>query len=284
MDATAVHDWLDLLFRWFHVFVAILWIGSTAFFTWLDIRMRAEVDKATGKEEVWMVHSGGFYRVEKRREPELGHPLHWWKFEALYTWLSGFALLWIVYYWGGGLLLSPDSSLSLWQARGIGLGAIVAGFAIYDGIWMSPLGKNDLAGAGVCLALLVGLSYGLEQVLLPRAAWIHVGALMGTIMTANVWMRIIPAQRRMVKAVLEGRQPDLALGERAKKRSKHNTFMVVPLVLIMLSNHFPVATGGYSWTRLPIFLAIGFAVRKWINVHDAAPDAGQRLEGVKPAP
>jgi uncharacterized membrane protein len=269
-----LHEWLDLAFRWFHVFVAILWIGSTAFFTWLDTRMRVEKDPATGKEEVWMVHSGGFYRVEKRTQPDLAHPLHWWKFEALFTWLTGFCLLLVVYYWGGTLLVhdptDPSAGPGVGAARAIGIAALLLGWTVYDLIWISPLGRLVPVASALCLALLVGTDWLLAQYLSARAAYYHVGAIMGTIMTANVWMRIIPAQRRMVAAVKAGQAPDLALGERAKMRSKHNTFMVVPLVLIMISNHFGAATGGYSPWYLAGFLAIGFGVRKMINAHDAS--------------
>ncbi len=266
------NEWLQLSLRWLHVFAAILWIGSTAFFTWLDTRMQIEADPKTGKEQVWMVHSGGFYVVEKQRAPAVMPPtLHWWKWEAAITWLSGFLLLGLVYYMGGSLIW-PDSKLSVGAATGIGVGALVAGWAIYDLLWMSPLGKNNLAGAAVCLALLVGAAYGLNQVFTGRAAYIHVGAIMGTIMTANVWMRIIPAQRRMVEAVKSGKDPDAALSARAKQRSKHNTFMAIPVTAIMISNHFPTTTYGssWSWAMLGVLVLLGFGARKLINMHDAA--------------
>jgi uncharacterized membrane protein len=208
-----------------------------------------------------MVHSGGFYVMERQKGVELlPRTLYWFKWEAAFTWLSGFLLLGLVYHMGG-LMVEPDSGISVGRAAGIGTLAIILGWVVYDLLWMSPLGKNEAVGTVVSYALLVGLAYGLNQVMSGRAAWMHVGAVLGTIMTANVWMRIIPGQRRMVAAVKEGRAPDLTLGARAKQRSRHNTFMVFPVVAIMISNHFPVATYGNSnnWLILGVLVLIGWA-------------------------
>ncbi len=260
-----VSEWLNLLLRWFHVFAGILWIGSTYYFTWLDGRFR---DEAQNKGQVWMVHSGGFYVVEKRKKLEdLGRKLHWFRYEALFTWISGFLLLGIVYYMGGALIDRDVRVLSIGAASGIGIGTLLLGWTIYDLLWMSPIGKKESLGVFICYALLVGVIYGLSHTLAPRAAYIHVGALMGTIMTANVWMRILPGQRKLLAAMKEGREPDQRLVDRAKQRSRHNTFMIVPVVFTMISNHYPVATYGsdYNWIILAVLVPLGWLVAKFIR-------------------
>jgi uncharacterized membrane protein len=263
MDAQT-KEWLNLAFRWIHVFTAILWIGQTAFFAWLDARF------AVGEENVWMVHSGGFYVVEKQRAFSLApRVLHWFKWESLLTWLSGFFLLGIVYYMGG-LLVEYGSGVSLGLASAVGLGSLLFGFVVYEAIWSSPLGRVPALGTALSVALSSAAAFGLAQVLSPRAAWIHVGAILGTIMTANVWMRILPAQRAMIEAIRAGREVDPALAARAKLRSKHNTFMAIPVTLVMIGNHFPTQTFGHDlqWLVLAGFLFVGFAARKLMNLHN----------------
>jgi len=255
------NEWINLALRWFHVFAGILWIGQTFFFTWLDGRFNQE-------EKVWMVHSGGFYTVDKLKVPQqLPATLHWFKWEAALTWLSGFVLLNLMYY-HGGLMVDPDvANIGVWTAAGIGITSLVVGWAVYDLLWLSPLARNEATGAAISYVLLVAVSYGLSQTLSGRAAYMHVGALLGTIMAANVWMRILPAQRQLIAAVKAGTAPDLTLAARAKQRSKHNTFMVIPVVLIMLSNHYPVATYGnrYGWIILAALLLVGAGVAKLLR-------------------
>ncbi len=270
MDPT-LNEWINLALRWFHVFAGILWIGQTYFFAWLDGRLTEQENAArspgAAKPGVWMVHSGGFYVVEKQKGVELQpRTLHWFKWEAALTWLSGMLLLGLIYHMGG-LMVDADSGISVGRAAGIGTLAIILGWVVYDLLWISPLGKSEALGALVCYGLLVALTYGLTQVMSGRAAYMHIGAVMGTIMTANVWMRIIPAQRRMVAAVREGRAPDPKLAARAKQRSRHNTFMVIPVVLIMISNHYPVATYGssYNWLALAALILVGWAAAALIR-------------------
>ena len=255
------NEWLNLALRWFHVFAGILWIGQTFFFTWLDGRFNKE-------DKVWMVHSGGFYTVDKLKVPQqLPATLHWFKWEAALTWLSGFVLLNLMYY-HGGLMVDPDvANLGVWTAAGIGIASLVVGWVVYDLLWLSPLARNEAAGGAISYLILVGVTYGLSQTLSGRAAYMHVGALMGTIMAANVWMRILPAQRQLIAAVKAGTAPDLTLAARAKQRSKHNTFMVIPVVLIMLSNHYPVATYGNrnGWIILAALLLVGAGVAKLLR-------------------
>ena len=271
-----VNEWLNLLLRWFHVFAAILWVGSTYYFTWLDGRFQEEEREAgkagegaagdAGKVEVWMVHSGGFYVVEKRRTPSLRR-LHWFRWEAMMTWLSGVLLLTLVYYMGGGMVDADVRNISVTTAVLFGVGLLTVGWVVYDLLVQSPLGRNEKAFAVVAFALVVGTAYLSTHILSGRAAYIHLGATFGTIMAANVWMRILPAQRRMIAAVKEGRAPDPAEGARAKLRSKHNTFMVVPLVFTMISNHYPVSTYGhdYNWLVLSALVFVGWVAAKLVR-------------------
>jgi uncharacterized membrane protein len=265
-------EWLNLIARWVHVFAGIMWVGTTYYFTWLDARLTEEekaVRATGGPAQIWMVHSGGFYVVEKRQVPdELSRKLHWFRWEAGTTWLSGFALLVIVYYLGGGALIDRDvMDLSLGVAVAIGIGVLIAGWVVYDLLVLSPLGKNEKAFAVTAYVLIVAVTYGLTRVFSGRAAYIHVGSLFGTIMAANVWMRILPAQRKMIEAIKSGGKPDQALAAQAKLRSKQNTFMAVPLVFIMISNHFPGVTYGErnNWAVLAGLILIGWIAAKFIR-------------------
>ncbi len=303
-----ISEWLNLIFRWIHVFAGIMWVGTTYYFTWLDARL-SEEEKATANTnrglqqgspagviageaaQIWMVHSGGFYVVEKRKVPDLvSRTLHWFRWEAGTTWLSGAALLIVVYYIGGGAMIDPDvkdSAVACYQQLlggklntifdlsahyygfvvALGCATLIIGWLVYDLLMISPLGKNEKAFAVIAYVLLVGITFGLTRVLSGRAAYIHVGALMGTIMAANVWMRILPAQKKMIAAINAGEKPDDALSAQAKLRSKQNTFMAVPLVFIMISNHFPSATYGdrYSWAVLAVLILAGWVAAKFIR-------------------
>jgi uncharacterized membrane protein len=247
-------EWLHLALRWAHVFAGILWIGTTYYFTWLDGRLTAEGGK------VWMVHSGGFYIVEKQTAPDQMPKLHWFRWEAALTWLTGFFLLIVVYYMGGLMLDDLVSKITMPQAIGVSLGTLVLGWVLYDVLWLSPVAKAPAVGAAICYAFAVGVAFGLTRLLSGRAAYIHVGAMFGTIMTANVWMRILPAQKKLVAAIQEKRTPDAELAARSKLRSKHNTYMVMPVVFIMISSHFPSATYGnpYNWVVLAVLILVGW--------------------------
>jgi len=271
LDPT-LSEWLNLLFRWVHVFAGIMWVGTTYYFTWLDARLTEEEKAAinTGAAaQVWMVHSGGFYVVERRKVPDLvSRTLHWFRWEAGTTWLSGFALLVLIYYLGGGVLVDPDvRELSAGVAVAIGIGVILAGGFVYDVMMMSPLGRNEKLFAVVAYALIVALSFGLTRVFSARAAYLHVGALFGTIMAANVWMHILPSQKRMIAALNAGRKPDDRLAARAKLRSKQNTFLAVPVVFIMISHHYPGVTYGdrYNWIILSVLILLGWVAAKFIR-------------------
>ncbi len=261
-------EWLNLLARWFHVFAGIMWIGTTYYFTWLDARLTEgeRAAQAGDAAQVWMVHSGGFYVVEKQKQPG-PRELHWFRWEAALTWLSGMFLLALVYYLGGALVDTDVWDIGVPAATGLCLGVLIVGWIIYDLLAQSPLGKNETAFAVVGYLLVVGVTYGLTRMVSGRAAYIHVGALFGTIMTANVWMRILPGQRKMIAATKAGHEPDYKLAARAKLRSKQNTFLVVPLVFTMISNHFPTATYGsrYNWLILSGLILLGFGAAKFIR-------------------
>jgi uncharacterized membrane protein len=274
-----VSEWLNLIFRWVHVFAGIMWVGTTYYFTWLDARL-SEEEKAAGAAgepaQIWMVHSGGFYVVEKRKVPDiLSRTLHWFRWEAATTWLSGLALLMLMFYIGGGsgLLEGNAGDISGRTAVAVGVGLLVVGWVAYDLMMISPLGRNEKAFAVIAYILIVGLAYGLTQVLSGRAAYIHMGAMFGTIMAANVWMRILPAQKKMIAAIKESRQPDQALAAQAKLRSKQNTFMAVPVVFLMISNHFPSTYGDLvisnfqlpRWSVLAALILLGWIAAKFIR-------------------
>ena len=271
LDPT-LSEWLNLLLRWTHVFAGIMWVGTTYYFTWLDARL-SEEEKAVASTgataQIWMIHSGGFYVVEKRKVPDLAsRTLHWFRWEAGMTWLSGFALLVLIYYLGGGALIDPDVyDISVGRAVALGIGVIVLSGVVYDAMMASPLARNEKAFAVIAYVLIVALAFGLSRVFSARAAYIHLGAIFGTIMAANVWMHILPAQRRMIAALNEGRKPDEALSARAKLRSKQNTFMAVPVVFIMISNHYPGVTYGdrYNWIILSGLVLAGWIAAKFIR-------------------
>ncbi len=257
-------EWLHLLTRWFHVVVGIMWIGQTYLFGWMDSNLEEAEEDDEIEGRLWMIHSGGFYRVEKQKlaPRKLPAVLHWFKWEAGLTWLSGFLLLWVVYYTGGALL-EYGSEMSVAAGTAIGIGVLVFGWLAYDLLWMSPLGRKGV-GVPICFAAVVALAWALTQVLSGRAAFIHIGALFGTIMAANVFMRILPGQRQLVAAAEAGTPPDATLAERAKQRSTHNTYMSVPLIFIMISSHFPTSSYGskYNWVMLGVFVLLGWAGRK----------------------
>ena len=271
LDPT-LSEWLNLLLRWIHVFAGIMWVGTTYYFTWLDARLTEE-EKATlntgTPAQVWMVHSGGFYVVERRKTPDLvSRTLHWFRWEAGITWLSGFALLVLVYYLGGGALIDPDvRDLNLGVAVALGIGIIFACGFVYDMMMLSPLGRNEKLFAAIAYVLIVVVAFGLTKVFSARAAYIHLGAIFGTIMAANVWMHILPSQKKMIAALKEGRKPDERLSAQAKLRSKQNTFLAVPVVFIMISNHFPGVTYGdrYNWIILSVLVLVGWIAAKFIR-------------------
>jgi uncharacterized membrane protein len=269
--SSAIREWLNLSVRWFHVFAGIMWVGQTYYFTWLDGQFgKLEKKAATNgtASAVWMVHSGGFYTVEKQKSLGVAPgQVRWFRWEALLTWVAGVVLLVLVYYLGDGLIDPDVADISKGAGIAIGVGSMVAAWIIYDVAVRSALGKSQAAFAGFSLVMTAAASWGLMHVFSGRAAYIHLGAIFGTIMTVNVWMRILPAQRKMVAAAAAGEKLDASLGAQAKLRSKHNTFLAVPVVFLMLSNHYPVATYGnhYGWEIMVGLVVAGWGTAKLIR-------------------
>jgi len=269
---------INLVLRWVHVVAAILWIGQTALFTWLETRLRVEADERG--REVWMVHGGGFYRLEKLDWQAPPKALHWFKWESMLTLVSG-ATLFVWIYWIGGILLPPDTEISGLVAIGLSVAAFVVSWLVYDRLWASPLGRRPRVAAAVGFVLLVGIAWGLGRVFTGRAAFLQVGAVLGTIMVLNVWERILPAMRAAVAAAGEGRELGASLRAQtaeAAERSRHNTFMAFPVVFLMLSTHYPVTTYGHrhGWAMLAAGVLAGAGARWLLNRHEARPAGGGR--------
>ena len=259
-------DWVNLLLRWTHFIAGVAWIGSSFYFIWLDRALTKPDHEKPGVEgDLWMVHSGGFYQVEKRRPGpgEVPAVLHWFKWEAMLTWITGISLLVLIYYLSGAYLLDPGvSRIGRGPAIALGIGLLVFGWVIYDALWRSPLANRQAVASAVSLALLAAVTVLLCRLLSGRAAFMHIGSLLGTIMVANVWMRILPAQHHMLAATRAGRPADFTLGERAKQRSVHNSYMTFPLLFIMLSNHFPATYASpVNWFVLLLLCVAGASVR-----------------------
>lgn len=271
MEAYIV-EWLNLLGRWVHFITGIAWIGSSFYFIWLDNHLQAPGnpdDEAKGVGgELWSVHGGGFYHAQKYKvaPAELPATLHWFKWEAYTTWISGMFLLALIYWYGASVYLVDPSvmPLSVPAAVGIGAAVLVGGWFVYDLLCRSPLGKND-TGLGIVLFLLVALlAWGLCQLFSGRGAYIHYGAVLGSIMVANVFFVIIPGQKRMVQAAESGAAPDPADGLRAKQRSVHNTYFTLPVLFVMTSNHFAMTySHEWNWLILIAISAIGALIRVW---------------------
>ena len=269
---THLLELLDLTFRWVHVIAGIMWIGNSMLFNWLDRNLRPS--SRGGPEvygDIWLLHSGGFYFVEKTSlsgQP-MPRPLHWFKWQAYTTWLSGAALLIVVYYLGGRALLTDPTRVALTPtvAMALAIGGLVIGWLIYDVLWQYVAPKSETAAGVMSVVALVLVVYGLTSLLSGRAAFLHVGALLGTIMAGNVAMTIMPSQRVLVDAVAAGRPPDPAVAQAAKTRSIHNNYLTFPVVVLMLSSHFPGVYGhSSSWLLLLLLIAIGAAVRHILNI------------------
>jgi uncharacterized membrane protein len=267
-------DWLNLLTRWLHVIAGIVWIGSSFYFIALDNHLRPPrvAEEGVGGE-AWEIHGGGFYRIHKYTVAprELPEPLHWFKWEAYTTWLSGFALLVVLYYLHADTYLIDKSvaDLSELEAILISVGLLAVAWLVYDGL-CRLLGSRQLLLAAALLALITLAAWGISHLFSGRATYIQVGAMIGTMMVGNVFFVIIPAHWELVRAKQEGREPDPVWNERAKLRSVHNNYLTLPVVFTMLSNHFPFTYGhSYSWLILVVLLVIGAWVRHFFNLRHA---------------
>jgi uncharacterized membrane protein len=282
-------DWLNLLMRWLHMITGIAWIGSSFYFVWLDNHLEspksdADRDKGVGGE-LWSVHGGGFYHAQKYKVAPtlLPETLHWFKWEAYTTWMSGMFLVILVYWYGASVYLIDPSVAALTPQVAVAIAAasIVVGWVVYDLLCKSPLGERDGVFAGILLVLSAALAWGLCQVFGGRGAYIHFGAVLGTIMVANVFFVIIPGQKKMVAAAERGESPDPLPGIRAKQRSVHNTYFTLPVLFTMTSNHFAMTySHEYNWAILIAISLAGALIRMYFvarqqerctTCHSAAP-------------
>lgn len=268
-----LYDWLLMLGRWLHITAAMMWIGTSFFFIWLDRTLVPQKDsKREGHiGELWMVHGGGFYQVEKMLlgPNQVPQVLHWFKWEAAFTWLSGFFLLIIIFYTGEGIfLLDPRvSSLTFQQGVLLGLSTIFGSWLLYDFLWQSSLAKKiPLLCHTLTIILGIGIAYLLCKTLSGRAAYIHMGGVLGTWMIGNVWVRILPNQTKMIAATQAGNPVDPNWGINAKNRSVHNNYLTLPVIFIMMSNHFPSTYGHeYNWVFLVVVGIVGGSIRLFFN-------------------
>jgi uncharacterized membrane protein len=270
--------WAEAFLRWLHVIAGIGWIGSSFYFIHLDYSLkRREGLPAQAYGEAWQVHGGGFYNMVKylvapARMPE---ELTWFKWEAYATWISGFALVVAIYYAGASLYLIDPAVLAISPATGIAISVagLVLGWAVYDGLCRSPLGRNETVLAAIGFVFLVVLTYASTRIFSARGAFMQMGALIGTIMAANVLMVIIPGQRKVVADLIAGRTPDPVHGRRGKQRSTHNNYLTLPVVFVMISGHYPLAYATrWSWVILALLLVMGGVMRHFFNVrHQGLP-------------
>ncbi|HUP57566.1 MAG TPA: urate hydroxylase PuuD [Bdellovibrionota bacterium] len=266
-----IGEWISYLTRWTHLIAGISWIGSSFYFMWLDSSLEEPDDAARARNpdlegSLWMTHSGGFYEVQRKRigPGRMPKVLHWFKYEALFTWISGVFLLSIAYHVNAaGFMVDPSvSSVTPGQAVPLSVALIIASWFLYDSIWQFLGGRRPGIATAFSVFLAGGIAVAFCHLLAGRAAFIHFGALLGTWMVANVWVRILPAQQKMIDATAEGRAPDLALSAQAKRRSVHNTYMTFPVLFMMISNHYPhVTSGSLNWINLLLLTVLGASIR-----------------------
>jgi uncharacterized membrane protein len=266
-----INEWLNLIIRFAHVITGIAWIGASFYFVWLDNHLEKppqwKADKGVSGD-LWAIHGGGFYEVAKYKlaPPQIPVNLHWFKWEAYTTWLTGFLLLSLMFYVGADSYLIDRrvADLTQFQAIAIGVGSIVIGVGGYEFLVRTKLKDHGLVLGVILMLVITALSYGLTQVFSARGAYMHIGAIIGTIMAGNVFFGIMPSQRALVKAVEEGKTPNPAYGLNAKLRSTHNTYITLPIIFIMISNHYPMTYNhGANWLVLIAIIIITAAVRQY---------------------
>ncbi len=268
-DMAILWEWLAFAVRWTHVITAIAWIGSSFYFIALDLGLNRNIPGPADGEE-WQVHGGGFYYIQKYLVAPDAMPAHltWFKWESYATWLSGFAMLMVVYWAGANLyLIDPaKADLAIWQGILISAASLFLGWVIYDFLCKSPLGNHPTTLMLLLFVMLVVMSWGYNQVFIGRAALLHLGAFTATIMTANVFLIIMPNQRIVVGDLKAGRKPDPKYGKIAKLRSTHNNYLTLPVIFLMLSNHYPLAFGTqYAWIIATLVFLLGVTIRHYFN-------------------
>ncbi|MCV6575743.1 MAG: urate hydroxylase PuuD [Cohaesibacter sp.] len=267
--------WLETAVRWLHVITAIAWIGSSFYFIALDLGLRSAPDLPKGAHgEEWQVHGGGFYHIRKFLVAPQAMPEHltWFKWESYATWLSGAALLALVYWVGAEFYLidMAKMELEIWQAIGISAGSLTIGWLIYDALCKSPLGEKPTFLMTLLFVMLVVMAWGYNEIFTGRATMLHLGAFTATIMTANVFLIIMPNQRIVVADLKAGRTPDAKYGKIAKLRSTHNNYLTLPVIFLMLSNHYPlVFASPYNWLIAALVFLMGVTIRHYFNTHHA---------------
>ena len=264
-------EWLSAAVRWVHIITGIAWIGSSFYFIAMDLGLRRHEGLSDGVHgEEWQVHGGGFYHIQKYMVAPAKMPDHltWFKWEAYSTWLSGFAMLCIVYYAGAQLYLIDKDVLDVSPSLGIAisLASLAIGWIAYDSICKSALGKNATGLMLLLFVILVAMSWGYTQLFTGRAALLHLGAFTGTIMSANVFFIIMPNQRKVVADLIAGNRPNPALGLQAKQRSTHNNYLTLPVLFLMISNHYPLAFATqYNWLIAALIFLMGVSIRHYFN-------------------
>ena len=266
-------DWLNLIVRWIHVVVGIAWIGTSFYFNWLDSRLDREIDSENIEGELWSVHSGGFYNINKLKGPPKKFPkeLHWFKWEAYATWISGFVLLIIVYYLNAESLMIDKNinDMNPLIAIIISIIFLITSWLLYDFLCKTKLINQTILFTSTCFIISVIVCYFMTEIYGSRAAYIHIGAALGTIMAANVFFVIIPSQKNMVNAAISNQKPDLSKGIDAKQRSIHNNYITLPVLFIMISAHYPFTYGHkYNWLILAIISIVGALVRHYFNLRN----------------
>ena len=275
LDIAIIWDWLAFAVRWLHVVTAIAWIGSSFYFVALDLGLRKAPHLPPGAHgEEWQVHGGGFYHIQKYLVAPENMPDHliWFKWESYMTWLSGAALLMMVYWVGGELYLidAAKADLALWQGIAISAVSLTVGWLVYDFLCKSGLGDKPTLLMLLLFVLLVAMGWGYNQIFTGRATMLHLGAFTATIMTANVFFIIMPNQRIVVKDLQEGRIPDAKYGKIAKLRSTHNNYLTLPVVFLMLSNHYPLAFATeWNWVIAALVFLMGGTIRHFFNTMHA---------------
>ncbi len=274
-DFATIGAWMEFAVRWLHVITAIAWIGSSFYFIALDLGLHRDRNLASGADgEEWQVHGGGFYHIQKYlvAPDQMPGDLVWFKWESYWTWISGFALLTIVYYFGAEFYLVDPSVADIagWQAIGISILSLVLGWVAYDQICKSPIGKNMNLLMVVLFVIIVLMALFYTSVFSGRAAMLHLGAFTATIMTGNVVNIIIPNQKIVVADLLAGRKPDPKYGYIAKQRSTHNNYLTLPVLFLMLSNHYPLAFASeYNWLIASLVFLMGVTIRHFFNTMHA---------------
>lgn len=262
-------EWLNLSVRWVHMITGVAWIGASFYFVWLENNLNRVNPKDGLSGDLWAIHGGGIYHLEKYKlaPPTMPDNLHWFKWEAYFTWMSGVALLCVVFYLNPTLyLLAPGSSLSGTEGVLLGIGSLLAGWFIYSFLCDSALGKRPALLGLTLFVLLIAAAYGFSKVFSGRGAYLHVGAIIGTIMVGNVFRIIMPAQRALVAAIAQNRTPDPALPAKGLLRSRHNNYFTLPVLFIMISNHFPSTYGSqYNWLILAGIAVAAVLVRHYFN-------------------